>query len=266
MVAGASRIIVAADFSSLEPAIELARVIGPHVAAFKLGNELAESVGAPQAVEALAEAGCKVFRDAKLIDIPNTVAGAAAGLTQPGVAMYNMMCLGGRKMMEDGRIASARKAQELNIPAPLTLGVTILTSLGYDDLKVIGIDVFERAPWPMTFTPEQIAECKINTVRQIVVKLAKMAQEAGLDGVIASAQEAAEIRAACGPNFLIVTPGIRAKDAPPDDQKRTMTAAEAIAAGADYLVIGRPVTKADKPGVAVVQFNAEIDAALAARK
>lgn len=239
----------------------LAKLIGSDVAAFKIGNELAESVDAPQAVKSLTAHG-RVFRDCKLIDIPNTVAGAAAGLVQEGVTMFNVMCLGGKAMMAAGKEASVKKAKELGIEPPLALGVTILTSLEWEGLKEMGFDFHVWEPFPMTFTEERIAQAKREAVRGLVVKLAKLAREAGLDGVIASAQEAADIRQACGPDFLIVTPGIRLPGKDTHDQKRVMTPRDAIAAGADYLVVGRDITQAADPVAVVKQYNEAVAEAL----
>lgn len=252
-----SRIIVALDYPTFEQALALADLIGPDVAAFKLGNELAEAEGpgAFGCVKALSAKGGNTFRDSKLHDIPRTVEAAAARLVQPGVFMFNMMCQGGAAMMAAGKAAAVKRAQELGIPAPLALGVTVLTSLDYEQL--VEMEDLRHYPFPMTFTAETIAEEKIKAVQRKVVIYARLAQKAGLDGVVCSAQEARIVREACGAGFKTVCPGIRSKNAPPDDQKRTMTVAEAAAAGVDYFVIGRPITQAKDPKAAVVQFNRE---------
>ncbi len=250
-----SRVIVAADVPTFGPAIRLADQVGKEVAAFKVGNQLASAAGSRQAVAALAAAGCRVFRDGKWVDIPNTVAETVKAEMQAGLTMFNVMCLGGKTMMAAAKQAAVEKASELGIQTPLVLGVTVLTSLKHEDLQSVGY-----FPSDLVFPEVEQKEA----MQRLVRRLALLAQEAGLDGVIASVQEAAMIRAACGKDFLIVTPGIRGKNDPPDDQKRTMTAGEAIAAGADFLVIGRPITKAADPAAAVKAFNDEIGEALAA--
>jgi len=245
-----SRIIVALDYPTFDQALALADLIGPDVAAFKLGNELAEAEGpgAFGCVKALSAKGGKSFRDSKLVDIPRTVEAAAARLVQPGVFMFNMMCQGGAAMMAAGKAAVVKRANELGIPAPLALGVTVLTSLGHEDLKAVGY-----FPSELTFPEEE----QVRAVQGLVRRLAVLAKEAGLDGVVCSAQEARIVREACGTDFKTVCPGIRSKDAPPDDQKRTMTVAEGAAAGVDYFVIGRPITQSKDPKAAVAQFNNE---------
>lgn len=259
-----SRIIVAADFSELCPAVELAEKVGPHVFGIKVGSEIAEAVGAPKAVEAIVAAGCGVFRDLKTYDIKNTDVRTMAAAVQKGVVMVNMHALNGKKKMSASAEAVRKRAKELGIPAPLVLAVTILTDNDWDDLKELGF--FDHSGFSVGLTTEEIAEKKVKMVQELVIHLAKLAQEAGLDGVIASAQEAPMIRKACGKNFVIATPGIRPADAPPDDQKRTLTPAEAIEAGADLLVIGRPITGAADPLAVVKQFNADIAAALEAMR
>lgn len=198
------------------------------------------------------------FFDEKFMDIPNVVADASRAVARLGVKMFDVHCLGGLKMMEAARQASEDEASKLSMPRPLVLGVTILTSLDGKDLLEMGFlheNMLGNLP---NFTLEQAP-------KTIAIQLAELAQKAGLDGVVASPLEIKAIREACGPDFLIVTPGIRASDAPADDQKRTLTAGEAIDAGADFLVIGRPITKAVDPIAASKAFNTEITQALEAK-
>lgn len=258
-----SRIIVAADFDQLDPAVKLAELVGPEVFGIKVGSEFAEAVGAPQAVEAITTAGSKVFRDLKTYDIKNTDVKTMVAAVRPGVTIINMHALNGDVKMKASADAVRARAKELGIPAPLVLAVTILTDNDWDDLRKLGFFA-NYAEFPVTFTGDQIAKAKKDAVRQLVVHLAGLAKEAGLDGVIASPQEATLIRKACGANFVIATPGIRPANAPPDDQKRTLTPREAIEAGADLLVVGRPITSAGDPLAVVRQFNADIAEALTA--
>lgn len=263
-----SRIIVAADYSDLDPAVALAQKVGPEVFGIKVGSELAEAVGAPQAVGAIVESGSCVFRDLKAFDIKNTDIATVAAAVRKGVVMVNMHAMNGTAKMKAAHEAVEESATKQGIPTPLLLAVTILTDNDWDDLVELG---FFRglATFPSTFSEDDVKAAKVKMVREQVVHLAQLAKQAGLEGVIASAQEAPLIRAACGKQFVIATPGIRPADAPPDDQKRTVTPAEAIELGADLLVIGRPITEAHKQGkdplTVVRQFNEDIAAVLAAK-
>jgi len=262
-----SRIIVAADYSQLDPAVALANNVGQEVAGIKVGSELAEAVGAPQAVEGIVGAGSWVFRDLKGFDIKKTNEKTVAAAVRLGVVMINVHALNGRGKMADAHASVEASASRQGIATPLLLAVTILTDQDWDDLMGLGFFA-NRREFPITFGEEDIRDAKGMMVKELVVHLATLAKEAGLEGVIASAQEAPLIREACGPDFIIATPAIRPADAPPDDQKRTVTPAEAIELGADLLVIGRPITEAEKQGKTplevVRQFNADIAAALAA--
>jgi len=213
----------------------LARQLRGVAGLFKIGKQLFTAEG-PQAVRKLAGLGADIFLDLKYHDIPNTVAGAvAAAADLPGVRMVNIHTTGGLAMMR-----AARQAIEGRKNRPALLGVTLLTSLDAQALKRVGI---------------------LGPVASRVVALARLAKEAGLDGVVSSAQEARAIRRACGPKFLIVVPGMRPSNAAAQDQSRISTPAEATRAGADYLVIGRPITAAKNPRAAALAINEEIAAA-----
>jgi len=233
------RIIVALDVDSLDKALSLVKELHPYVGYFKVGLELLTSEGAPKVVRAIKEAGGKVFYDGKFKDIPNTIAGASRAVTRLGVDMFNVHCLGGRAMMKAALQAAEEVSKTQGILRPTLLGVTILTSLNYDDLVELGIfDELNIAD------PEELAKIKRERLESLVAhNLAWLAQECGLDGVIASPQEIQAIRDYCQPEFQIVTPGVRPIWAAVGDQKRVMTPGEAIKAGATYLVIGRPITQ-----------------------
>ncbi len=217
-------IIVALDFSAAAPVWALVERLDPARCRLKVGKELFTRLG-PGLVERLQAAGFAVFLDLKFHDIPNTVAAACAAAADLGVWMVNVHVSGGRPMLDAARAALDRYPQR-----PLLVGVTVLTSLDRTDLAEIGCPG----------EPEER-----------VLSLARLAQQAGLDGVVCSPREAARLRAELGRDFRLVTPGVRLPDSASDDQKRTLTPAEALAAGADYLVIGRPVTRAPEPLVAL---------------
>lgn len=220
------RILVVLDVPRLDAAQALAQQVAPAVGGFKVGLELLTSVGAPTVVAAFRDAGRPLFFDAKFCDIPNTVAGAVRAAAQLGVAMLNVHALGGTAMMRAAVAAAREGAAAGDVPVPKVLAVTILTSLNAAALRELG--------WR---TPD------VASVQAVVVRLAQVAQAAGCDGVVASPQEITAIRQACGPEFLIVTPGVRPHWAAAGDQQRVLSPREAIAAGADYLVIGRPITQ-----------------------
>lgn len=228
------KIIVAMDVASADEALALAGRLSPRACRLKVGKELFVSAG-PGLVSALHDRGFGVFLDLKFHDIPNTVAQACAAAARLGVWMVNVHALGGRRMLE-----AARDAVERVPNPPRLIAVTILTSLGTEDLADIGL---------VDASPAQAA-----------LRLAALTQSAGLDGVVCSAQEAAALRAQCGPAFDLVTPGIRPADSSADDQNRIMTPRAAMAAGASYLVIGRPITKAADPVDALTRITAEISA------
>jgi orotidine-5'-phosphate decarboxylase len=231
-------IFVALDTPSTEQALAIAKAVRRHVGGVKVGLEFISAQG-PQGIRAIVATGLPVFVDVKFHDIPNTVAGAVRSIAPLGAAFINVHTTGGAAMMA----AAAAAAAEFN-PRPKVLGVTVLTSLDARDLESISV----------TCGPlEQ------------VVRLARLAQSSGLDGVICSPQEIAAVRDACGPDFLIVTPGVRPAGSSLDDQRRVTTPAKALAAGADYLVIGRPITAAADPGEAAREIAADLAGLLAAR-
>ena len=225
-----SRLIVALDFPDAESALALAKRISPEQCKLKVGKELFTAAG-PSLVENLVDQGFEVFLDLKFHDIPNTVARACIAAARLGVWMINVHALGGGTM-----IAAARDALGALANRPLLIAVTILTSMNEDDLKEIGI----------TASPGEA-----------VSRLASLARKNGADGIVCSAHEAASIRTQFGEAFLRVTPGIRLAENDMDDQKRVMTPSLAVQNGASYLVIGRPVTRADDP--AAVLRRIEID-------
>ena len=258
------KLIVALDLPSADAATRLAERLHGRVGMFKVGSELFTAEG-PVLARYLVAVGEKVFLDLKFHDIPNTVRAAAREAAQLGVAMLNVHASGGRKMMEaalEGVQAAASRRHE--DARPRVLAVTLLTSLESGDLEKLGL----------AGTPEDV-----------VVRLARLAQQAGLDGVVASPREIAAVRAACGPRFVIVTPGIRPALTRPgiagaagsatlrqaqggersqtagaaDDQVRIATPEVAIQAGADYLVVGRPITEAPEPVAAADAIVAEIE-------
>lgn len=254
-----SRIILALDVE-FERAQAFAGLLGTELAYFKIGYQHIYQIdyGHAGALTNIArENQGRIFADGKLHDIPNTVANGVTGLLDStGAEMLNVHCSGGIEMMEAAKMAANQNDEKTNRKT-LVLGVTILTSLNYDSLAEIGL-----VPIITGSNQADIEEGKKNFMERLVVNLARSAQEAGLDGVVASPRETSLIRKACGPDFLIVTPGIRNSDSPPDDQKRTLTAREATLAGADYLVIGRPILNANDPIEATRKFNREVEEAL----
>lgn len=213
-------IIVALDYPAAAPALELVARLDPELCRLKVGKELFTRTG-PALVERLREGGFEVFLDLKFHDIPNTVAAACAAAADLGVWMVNVHTSGGPRML-----AAARERLDRYANPPLLIGVTLLTSLDEGDLAAIGFQ---------------------GTTLENVRRLATLARDQGLDGVVCSPLEAAGLRTAFGADFLLVTPGVRPVEASQGDQKRVMTPLEAVRAGADFLVIGRPITAAPDP-------------------
>ena len=223
-----NRLIVALDVHTMDDVRSLVSTLGDTVTYYKVGMELFYSVG-PDVVRLLKEQGKHVFLDLKLHDIPNTVAGGLASLMGLGADIVNVHASGGYTMMKTAATKLHAAAAEQGIPCPKIIGVTVLTSMNEDDWKKLG----ETEP-----------------MADRVTRLAKLAKAAGLDGVVASPQEAAGIREACGDDFLIVTPGVRPAGASLDDQSRIATPAQALKNGATHLVIGRPIRAAENPKAA----------------
>jgi len=233
------QLLVALDVDTAAEARALATQLRGLVGGFKIGSRLFTSHGT-SVVEELVARGDRVFLDLKFHDIPHTVAGAVAAATRLGVWMVNVHAAGGSAMMRAARQAADEEAARLSAAPPLVIAVTMLTSLDQGMLADIGV------AGPMTAQVE---------------RLAALARAAGLDGVVASPLELALVRACCGTEFVIVTPGIRSAAEPRDDQNRVMTAAEALAAGASYLVVGRPIIAAADPRAAAERITGECRAA-----
>jgi orotidine-5'-phosphate decarboxylase len=230
------RIIFALDVEHFTEAQRWVKLLKDHVGIFKVGKQLFTHAG-PKVIHMILQKGQKVFLDLKYHDIPNTVAKAGEEATKLNVSMFNLHALGGFEMMKKTVEVSRTTAKSLGVPKPLILAVTILTSMDENALKEVGVQ---------------------SSIQEEVGRLASLASKAGVDGVIASPQEIGIIRERCGEKFLIVTPGIRAPSDKKDDQKRTLTPREAISAGANYLVIGRPIKEAKDPIEAVQKIIEDI--------
>jgi orotidine-5'-phosphate decarboxylase len=237
------QLIVALDYPDAFQAMAMAQQLVPAQPWVKVGLELLMNAG-PWVVADLRDLGLPVFLDGKFHDIPNTVAGAVHGAVATGAHIVNVHASGGLRMMQAAREAADVAAMTNAMSRPLVIAVTVLTSLSEKEL--VGEIGFARPP------------------REQVIMLARLAQEAGLDGVVASVLEAAAIKAACGPDFKVITPGIRLAQVD-DDQRRVATPAVAVEAGADFLVVGRPITQAENPLVACEVILAEIRAAAAGK-
>lgn len=230
------KIIFALDIDEFSDIERWASLLAPHVGMFKIGKQLYTACG-PAAVRMIQKFGGEVFLDLKFHDIPNTVAMASREAAKMGVKLFNLHALGGYEMM--ARTREVLDADPTGEGRAKILAVTILTSSDENTLRDVGIHI---------------------PVPEMVVKLAMLAQKAGIDGVVASPQEIPLIREACGPDFLIVTPGVRPATADMNDQKRVMTPGDAVRAGADYLVIGRPISAAADPVSAARAIVDEISA------
>lgn len=230
------RIFCAIDTTDLDHAIDLASKLSGVIGGAKLGKEFFAAHG-PQGVRAVARVGMPIFLDVKYHDIPNTVAGAIRAVTPMGLKIVNVHAAGGIEMMKRAGDAAHESAAKAGVDAPWVIAVTILTSMDQNDLDDVGL----KGP-----------------IEDRVVKLAELTQKAGLDGIVCSAREITPARSACGPDFKLITPGIRPAWAASDDQKRVVTPADAVAMGSDILVIGRPITKADDPVDAAQRIVAEL--------
>jgi len=231
------RLIVALDFDDLERAAELVRQLAGEVGMFKIGKQLFTHAG-PQAVRLIQELGGEIFLDLKFHDIPNTVAKAAIEATRLGVKMFNVHASGSLEMMRLTAKEVRRVCRQQKLRKPIMLAVTVLTSLNQDDLQRVGVE---------------------RKVADQVVRLALLTKEAGMDGVVASPHEVADIREACGRRFVIVTPGIRPSDGNRNDQQRVMTPHNAVRGGVDYIVVGRPIIEAKDPVAAARAIVADME-------
>lgn len=218
-----SPVLVALDYPSSEAAMTMAKQLDPTLCRVKVGKELYTAAG-PKILEQLHALNFDVFLDLKFHDIPNTCAGAVAAAADLGVWMVNVHASGGQRMMEE-----TRNRLEAKKHRPLLIAVTVLTSMEQSDLAGIGLDVEPRIQ---------------------VERLAQLAKNSGMDGVVSSAQEISLIKDLCGQDFLTVTPGIRPAGSAAGDQRRIMTPQQAVEAGGDYMVIGRPITQATNPAQA----------------
>jgi orotidine-5'-phosphate decarboxylase len=230
----ARRIVVALDFPDADGARACLQQLDPSLCRVKVGKELFTRCG-PQLVDEIQALGFDVFLDLKFHDIPNTVAKAVAAAAELGVWMVNVHASGGAQMMKAARAAIDQSAHK-----PLLIAVTVLTSMDQSELLQLGVNA---------------------TPAEQVLRLARIAAESGMDGVVCSAQEAAILREKIGADFVLVTPGIRPSGDSVDDQKRILTPVEAIASGSSYLVMGRPITKAVNPKTKLAGISAELSGA-----
>jgi orotidine-5'-phosphate decarboxylase len=230
------KIIFALDVEHFSEAQQWVKLLKNQVGLFKVGKQLFTHAG-PKVIDMILAKGQKVFLDLKFHDIPNTVAKAGEEATKHNVTMFNLHALGGFEMMKKTVETSRTGAKSIGIPKPIILAVTILTSMDEETLKEVGIQ---------------------GPILEEVGRLSQLSMKAGIDGVIASPQEIGIIRQKCGEDFLIITPGIRLPSGKKDDQKRTLSPKEAMSAGANYLVIGRPIKDAKDPLEAVQKIIEDI--------
>jgi len=235
------KLIVALDVDQADRALEIFDSLRDQVSIFKIGMQLFTAAG-PDIVRRIVSRGGRVFLDLKYHDIPNTVAAAGVEATRLGVSIFNIHASGGSEMMKRTAEAVAETAAREGLTKPAVIGVTVLTSVDEETLRQIGID---------------------DESRSVVKRLAMLAQTSGLDGVVASAHEIKIIREAVPRSrFVIVTPGMRSAGDPSDDQRRVMSVGQAIGAGADYVVVGRPILNAESPAKAACAFLQEIKDAI----
>lgn len=231
------RLILALDVDDLDRVKRTVKLLAGELGMFKVGKQLFTHAG-PQAVKLIQELGGEVFLDLKFHDIPTTVAKAAIEATRLGVKMFNVHASGSLEMMRLTVREVSRVCRQENLRRPIMLAVTVLTSLNKSDLARLGVD---------------------GEVADQVIRLALLTREAGMDGVVASPQEVAAIRTACTRRFIIVSPGVRPQGGKRNDQRRVMTPAEAIRAGVNYIVVGRPIMEAKDPLSAVHDIIAEME-------
>jgi orotidine-5'-phosphate decarboxylase len=229
-------IICAIDTGNLETATHLCRHIAPHVGMVKLGLEFFMAHG-PQGVQAISKLGLPIFLDVKLHDIPNTVSKAVKSLSTLPLSIITIHTAGGTEMMRMAATMAKEEAAKLNKPAPLMIGITVLTSLDTLDLRKIGVN---------------------SSPLEQVDRLALLAKDSLLDGIVCSPHEIETVKQNCGKDFITVIPGIRPASTSLHDQKRVMTPQEALAKGADYLVIGRPITEDSDPAQAAKMIRDEL--------
>ena len=242
--AASDKLIFALDAGSYEEALSWVEMLSGHVGMFKVGKELFTAAG-PKIIESIKKKGQKVFLDLKFHDIPNTVARASEAAVRLNVDMFNVHASGGSRMIKETVDAAWACADKMGTARPIILAVTVLTSLNNADLAEIGFH---------------------QETKELVVHLAELAQTSGASGVVASAQDIVRLRENFGGKFVIVTPGIRSADSSAkDDQKRTLSAYEAVKAGADYIVVGRPIRSAQEPLEACRKIIREITEGLAAK-
>lgn len=232
------KVVLALDVANIETAESLVKELKDYVGVFKVGKELFTAEG-PAVFKMIRENGGEIFADLKYHDIPNTVANAARVLVRQGVEIFNVHAQGGYEMIKATREAIEDEAKKLGVKRPVLLAVTILTSLSDEDLKRVNID---------------------STTKDYVLLLAKLAKEAGADGIVCSPQEIEIIKSELGNEFITLTPGIRPKWAVTGDQKRIMTPKDALKKGTDYMVIGRPITKAENRVEAAKKILDEMEA------
>ena len=230
-------IIVALDFDSAEKALNLVDTVKEYTPYFKVGLELFSRCGT-SIVKEISQRNCKVFLDLKYHDIPNTVKSAAKVAIEAGVWMYNVHALGGYEFMKSVAEFNREYAEKVGVKPPLLIAVTVLTSLSDEDLRLVGIN---------------------SDVDTEVLRLSELAKKAGLDGVVCSAKEVRRIKENLGEDFITVTPGIRPSWAAKNDQKRVVTPKDAVKLGTDYMVIGRPITRAPDPIKAIKRVINELN-------
>ncbi|GAB4127818.1 MAG: orotidine-5'-phosphate decarboxylase [Rhodothalassiaceae bacterium] len=222
-------LFLALDSGDLESALSLARKVAPHVGGYKIGLEMFCTAG-PAGIEPIAEIGLPIFIDLKFHDIPNTVAGAVRSVMRLKPAILTVHCSGGLEMLRAAAETVANEAERQDMDAPWLVGVTVLTSLDAGDLDALGIE---------------------GSTHKVVARLARLAEKAGLDGIVCAPHEISTARSTIGSDLKLIVPGIRPKGSDTGDQKRVMTPREAVSLGADILVIGRPISRADDPVMAV---------------